>query len=243
MDHISSLFYVRQGNKTGRSCIRKKSLWLTALFSIIFLAFDITPAHAAGEKSSSIAEGWYVEAGPARVNFNTSANIEVAGNHIRQAGADATGYTTAALGIGYFFTPEISAILMTGVPPKTKLNGTGVFGGTHMGKVTYGPAVLAVDYHYRGFGDFQPFIGAGFSYIRVFKSEDNAITNLNVDDAMGPTIRAGFEYMLTEHIGMFASVTKIFCSTDVHGEFNGVPVKARVQLDPLITHMGVTYHF
>ena len=65
------------------------------------------------------------------------------------------------LGIGYFVTPDVSLLALLGVPPTTTLTGQGTLSGLTLGKVTYGPSMLTANYHFRQFGAFQPFLGAG----------------------------------------------------------------------------------
>jgi outer membrane protein len=198
----------------------------------------------------SVLSGLYIDLGPAGILLDTNASIKVAGRPLPNSNAHASNSVTPGLGIGYFFTPNISVEAWIGVPPTTTLTGRGALGGFTLGKVTYGPSILVANYHFRQFGAFQPFVGAGLSYTVVLGTKDDAIVNLRANNAVGPAIRAGFDVMLSDQWGVFASANKVFTANSVTGNINraiptlgGAPVSAHVSLNPLVLFSGVTYRF
>ena len=193
---------------------------------------------------------WYVQAGLARVNFYERARVSAFGTVILGARARVGDGETFALGVGYFFTPNISAIGIIGYPPTTTISGTGAIAGLTAGRVQYGPAVAALNYHFRGFGAFQPFVGVGVNYTLIFDTFDGDVQRLKVNNAFGPVLRVGFDYMLTDKLGLFFSYNKIFTETKLKGILNpaipglgGAPVTGKISLDPAILHTGLTYRF
>jgi outer membrane protein len=110
--------------------------------------------------------------------------------------------------------------------------------------------MLTANYHFRQFGAFQPFLGAGITYTVVFGTKDSAIVNLRVSNSIGAVIRGGFDVMFSDRWGAFFSVSKIFVTTKASGNANpavpalgGAPVSAHVNFDPLVLFSGITYRF
>ncbi|NVO25670.1 OmpW/AlkL family protein [Donghicola mangrovi] len=233
---------LKKNAPTETSCaqqdIPQKAL---SVFTVAMLA-----SAASLPASAQDAQGWYTQLGIADVAFSESAEISAAGNRISGASASLSDNRTLGLGIGYRFSNDISLIGILGVPPKTTVKGTGPLSGVTVGDITYGPLIFAANYHVPTAGAFQPFIGAGVSYTRIFEAEGDDIAGLSVDDAFGKVLRVGFDYMLDDRNGVFFSANKIFTSTEATGRapaFGGAPVKADIELDPLILHLGWTHRF
>jgi outer membrane protein len=223
--------------------IRRKLLVTTQTVVIIMVAGQTALA-----AESSPTSGFYVDLGAAGLLFDTNASLDVAGSPLLGSNLHASNNVTLGLGIGYFVTPNISLLTVLGVPPTTTLTGRGVLSGVTLGKVTYGPSMLVANYHFRQFGAFQPFLGAGVTYTVVFGTEDNAITNLKVSNSVGAVIRTGFDAMLSERWGAFISLSKVFVATNASGNaairpLVGAPISAHVSFNPLVLFSGVTYRF
>jgi outer membrane protein len=190
--------------------------------------------------------GWYIQAGPVGVAFSERASISAGGSVIAGAGATLSDNGTLGLGVGYRFSDAFSVIAIGGLPPTTTVEGTGPLAGITVGNVTYGPLIVAANYHIPTKGKFQPFIGAGFNYTIVFDTDDSGLTNLKADNAFGGVLRIGFDYMLNESNGLFFSANKVFVNTTATGNavaLGGAPVTAKIDLDPLILHAGWVHRF
>ena len=203
-------------------------------------------AAAAGPGAAEPRLGWYIQAGPAGVSFDEGASIAAGGTTIPGASATLTDNVTLGLGIGYRFSEPLSVIAILGVPPTTTVKGTGPLAGVTVGDVTYGPLIVAANYHFPTQGKFQPFIGAGFNYTVVFDTKDSGLTNLEADNAFGGVLRVGFDYMVDDRNGIFFSANKVFVNTNATGNavaLGGAPVSAKIDLDPLILHTGWVHRF
>lgn len=190
--------------------------------------------------------GWYLQSGPAGVAFNEGASIAAGGATIPGASATLSNNATLALGIGYRFSEKFSVIGILGIPPTTTVRGTGPLAGVTVGRVTYGPAILAANYHIPTKGRFQPFVGAGINVTKVFGTSDDGITSLDADDALGTVLRIGFDYMVDDRNGFFFSANKIFVNTKATGfapALGGAPIEAQITLDPLVLHAGWVHRF
>ncbi|WP_299850857.1 OmpW family outer membrane protein [uncultured Roseovarius sp.] len=195
-------------------------------------------------------KGWYVQAGPAAITFDESTNLTAAGTPVPGSNVKVSSEAAFGIGLGYFFNPNFSVIGIAGSTPTSSITGRGAINGLQVGSAQYGPILVMGNYHFRQFGKFQPFIGAGLSYAIIFDQHDGLVQNLKVDDAFGGVIRAGFDYTFDDHHGVFFSMNKIFADTTLTGTvapgvpgFGGAPVRAKVDLDPLIFHAGYTYRW
>lgn len=187
----------------------------------------------------------FLKVGLAGVLFNSGANISANGAPVANASASASNNITATFEAGYFITNNISASITAGIPPVSTLRGTGAAAafGT-LGKVTYGPAIVTADYHFKNFGAFQPYIGAGGGYSIIFVSHSAAIQNLNVTGKLGFVLQGGFDYVLSRNWAVFVDAKKYFLSVPATGNLLGaIPVYANVRLDPWIVSAGVSYRF
>lgn len=190
--------------------------------------------------------GWYSQVGPAGVVFFEDASVAAGGVTIPGASATLSDNVTLAFGLGYRFTEAFSIIAIGGIPPTTTIKGTGPLKGVNVGKVTYGPLIVAANYHIPTGGKFQPFVGAGINYTMVFNTKDSGITNLEADNALGAALRVGFDYMVSEKNGFFFSANQVIVNTEATGNavaLGGAPVKAKIDLDPLILHAGWVHRF
>lgn len=209
------------------------------------LAFGLMAA-AAGPVAAEPRLGWYIQAGPAGVIFDEGASIAAGGATVPGAGANLSDNATLALGIGYRFSEPFSVVAILGVPPTTTVKGTGPLAGVTVGDVTYGPLIVAANYHFPTQGKFQPFIGAGFNYTLILDTKDSGLTNLKAENALGGVLRLGFDYMVDDRNGLFFSANKVFVNTDATGNatvLGGAPVSAKIDLDPLILHAGWVHRF
>ncbi|MYM57538.1 OmpW/AlkL family protein [Thalassovita mangrovi] len=200
------------------------------------------PATADGARPN----GWYLQAGLAHVGFDEGASIAAGGSTIAGASATLSDNVTLGVGLGYRFSETFSVIAIGGLPPTTTIRGTGPLSGVTVGKVTYGPLIVAANYHIPTKGKFQPFVGAGINYTMVFDTEDSGITDLKADNAFGGVLRVGFDYMVDDRDGFFFSANKVFVNTTATGNavaLGGAPVEAKIDLNPLILHAGWTRRF
>lgn len=184
--------------------------------------------------------------GPAFVGFDTDTALSVGGGPVPGANARAKNNVALGLELVYLLNDAWGVSMTVGTPPTTTLVGNGgPVDGLVLGKVTYGPAVLAVNYRF-GSGMVRPYLGAGVNYTAVLSDKDGAVANLKVKSAWGTVLQAGVEIPLTQDMGFFFDVKKIFLKTTATGTvpaFGGAPASARIRLDPTLVHVGVSWRF
>ena len=211
--------------------------------------FLILPTAVQGQSSGAEHQRrFYVRLGAARIMFDEKADVKLAGQPLPGANATVSNNNSISLDIGYFLTPDLSVAATVGVPPTSTLTASGTLAGAGtLGKVTYGPALYTLRYHLGRPGGVRPYIGGGLNWTIIFKTEDGVLKDFRTSNTVGPAITGGIDVPLNERIGVFGAVSKVWTSTKGRfrlGTPNGlVPGTARVQLNPLITHVGLQYRF
>jgi outer membrane protein len=176
--------------------------------------------------------------------FDSSARIKLGGRNLAGASLTPSNNATLILEGGYFVTLDMAIVVSGGVPPTTTFTGTGTIAGLgKLGKATYGPAVIAMNYYIRGLGSLTPYLGAGPAYAFIFSTQDGAVRNLGVDGNWGFAIQAGCDYRITKNWSLSADVKHISLKVSARGELFDEPVAAHVTLDPTIVSLGVSYHW
>jgi len=228
----------------GRSILATAAAGLLASVLAVSssIAADLgTPSTAAPLPS---ALGWFVHVGPAGVIFSPSASITAGGAGVAGASIKVPANFAIAADIGYLFTPNWSASLTVANPPTASVSATGALAGVgKLGSTTYLPPIAAVQYHFRQFGAFQPYLGAGVNYTWFLANSDAGLTNFRVRSNLGVAVQAGADYMITDHWGVFADVKHVWLNTTAAGSLGAVPVSAKVTLDPTIINAGISYRF
>jgi outer membrane protein len=187
---------------------------------------------------------WFLRLGAGGVLFDSSATLTLAGATVPSASAHAGDNVTAIIEFGYYINDNISIQLTGGYPPTTTLTGTGNIAALGaLGKATYGPAVLTLDYHLKTFGAFQPYIGGGFVEAIIFSTQSRAVHNLRIPSSGGWAVEGGFDYFVTPNWSIFADAKYLFLTVGATGDVGGAPVTAHVRLDPIIVSTGLAYHW
>lgn len=190
----------------------------------------------------------YLKVGGAAVLFDEGLNkLNIGGGAVGGQNVSIPANYAGEFTLGYHFTPTISVSATVGSPPWATVYGKGSVIGPagELGQVLYGPAVFTANYHIQGLGAFKPYVGAGFNWTIPLDEKDGAITNLEVDHAFGPAVRAGFDYDLGSNWGIFVDVIKVWVDADIHGNVGpgGPPASAEIQLDPWIIGAGLVHRF
>lgn len=189
---------------------------------------------------------WWLRLGPGQISFSEKVTLRAAGNVVPGAGATVSNNTALLAELGYRITPEWAAGLTIGIPPTTKVTGSGTaqaFG--KFGEVTYAPMGLTAQYRLDA-GGWRPYAGAGVVYYMAMRSKDAAIQQLDVDNAWGSVLQIGAEVPLSKQYGFFIDVKKLFLKTHASGVLpaaGGAPVTADITLNPLVVHAGISVQF
>lgn len=161
--------------------------------------------------------------------------------------------TIPEVDISYYLTKNIAAelILALGSRHDVSVSGSGGLMTTHeLGSVNLLPPTLTLQWHFRPDQTFDPYVGAGLSYVRAM---DNSLTarvpgaNLPIridHDSWGPAIQAGFDVNLQERWLVNFDVKRIWFDTDVklNAGAAGLPAGYRkidnLDVDPWVVSVG-----
>ncbi|SEB45352.1 Outer membrane protein W [Tenacibaculum sp. MAR_2009_124] len=197
---------------------------------------------------SNAQKGFYAQAGFLQISFQESSSVSIAGNTIDGATLKLSDPSTGAIQIGYFLNDNISLSTVLTIPPKTSIQGEGPLSTLTIGEATITPLFLLGNYHF-DIDKFKPFLGAGIVYA-IIDTEDNALTNLEADNAFGISVRGGIDYFFNDKIGINASATYSFLKTDAIGSvasaipvLGGAPATATLTLNPIAIQFGMVYNF
>ena len=172
-------------------------------------------------------------------------------------GASYSSIFSATFQAGYFFSPNWSLEVSSGVPLWLTIKITGVsatppFSGAVLSKLLPGVVPITAVYHFTQFGAIQPYLGAG-----IVPTFELAVQNgFNTGGWFPPTVglaaQAGADYMFNRNWGAFLDVKKLFIwSTGTSGGFDlGPPIGTipgaatiRTTIQPWLFSTGVTYRF
>ncbi len=182
--------------------------------------------------------------GGAGILFNSGGKLTLAGQPLPGANLKLSDNATAIFEGEYYFRRDVSLSLTVGVPPTLTATGQGSLAPLgKLGSVQYGPGAVLAKYHFDGLGRIQPYLAAGATRMLIFDETDGAITHLKVHPAWGGAVQGGADYMITPRWGVFASVSHLFLRTHGEGSFQGLPVTAKIALDPNVVIGGLTFRY
>jgi outer membrane protein len=163
---------------------------------------------------------------------------------------------TLGLEAGYFITPNIALALSAGVPPPivikaTNFNLTNALGTNLLGSGRVGPLTALLQYHFTNFGDFQPYFGAGASYVVLFGNNSVGIlSNFTIDSSFAFAVQGGADYMLTglglPNWGLYVDVKKlIYLNPNFQGNLLNTPIHIKTlgKIDPWLVGTGITFKY
>ena len=197
-----------------------------------------------GNAAPAVGSGWFVRGGVLGALYDSHATIALSGQEIPGATAHARDNVTVVFDLGYNVTKNFALVLMSGIPPRTAVEGRGTVGplGT-LGAVRLGPIFLTGIYRLPEWGALQPYVGAGIAHAFILKDYDGSVARLHVQGNSGFVLQAGFEYRYSKSWGVFVDYKRLWLRLDADGLIENLPVTARVTLDPNLVSAGVRYQF
>jgi outer membrane protein len=228
--------------------VMKKTLLAVALAAALAPSFANAEAgdvvvrlratHVAPDESSRLGEKTDAAYGTGTANTlygSASANLKVDENTIPE------------LDISYYFTKNIAAelILALGTKHDVKTSGNGQ---THkLGDVNLLPPTLTLQWHFNPDQTFDPYVGAGVSYVRAMNNGLNyeGVAPIRIDrNNWGLALQAGLDVNLENRWLVNFDVKKIFVDTDVKlngsaaGLGDGYRKIDNLDIDPWVISVG-----
>jgi len=207
--------------------VMKKTLLAVALVAAL------APSFAMAEKGDIVVRLRATQVSPDEkskldnATFGANSDLKVDNNTIPE------------LDISYYFTKNIAAELILALGTRHKveadLNGTKV----DLGKVNLLPPTLLAQWHFNPDQTFDPYVGAGISYIRAM---DNSLSLPNSTDIhisrnnWGAALQAGLDFNLENKWLLNVDVKKIWFDTTVR--LDGVGKIDNLDIDPWVVSVG-----
>lgn len=184
--------------------------------------------------------------------------------------------TQVGLTLTYMLSRTIGLELLAATPFSHDIVGAaGVAGVGKLAETKHLPPTLTLNYHLNDPASaFQPYIGAGFNYTLFFSEKAsstlnstgviNALataaagapvdvgavsgTDIDLENSVGLAAHIGFDYQLTDNIGINAAFWRIDINTEAEVTSNTanvgvVKAKVDVEIDPNVYMVGMTYKF
>lgn len=194
------------------------------------------PAYAGSE-----AGNFMVRVQGTVVDPDSSATVKSGGVVQSTWNAEVSTEVIPTLTLSYFLNKNIAVELFCCFA-KHNAEGKGGIDGTDLGDFWIFPPALTLQYHFDQFGAFKPYVGAGVQYIHFFSEGNSDLgQKIELDDAFGFTLQAGFDVSIGGGWYLNADVKKTFIDTDASWGSSGVT--AEVDIDPWIYSLGVGYRF
>src|SRR3989338_4939894 len=175
------------------------------------------------------------------------------------AGLRVDSNTIPEIDLSYYITKNIAAelILAVGTRHEVSVSGSGgILNRRSLGEVNLLPPTLTLQWHFMPDQMFDPYVGAGVSYVRAM---DNSLTartalgNLPIridQNSWGPAIQAGFDVNLQDRWLVNLDVKKIWFETHVHLSCLGAASLTRgyrkvdeLDVDPWVISVGLGKKF
>jgi outer membrane protein len=176
--------------------------------------------------------------------YHSSATIATNGQLLSGGTAEASNNMSVTFDLGYEVTKNISVTVTSGIPVKPHVTGEGSAAALGvLGKVRYGPMILAGQYRFPKIGRIRPYVGGGAAYAIIFKNFDGSVKNLQVNNNWGSVVQGGAEYEVNSKYTLFFDFKEVWLSVNAHGVLSdGTPVTARVKLNPSLITLGIKFH-
>lgn len=184
------------------------------------------------------------------VDPDTDATVSVGGATIPGAGAEVSTEVIPAATLSYFFSENLAVELFCcfakhDIKAEGSIAGLGEIADTWIF-----PPALTLQYHFNGMGAWKPYVGAGVQYIDFFDTGTGAnrlgASKVEIDDAFGFTLQAGFDVAIGNGWYLNADVKKTWLDTTVtwrNMALGGLSVRGDADVDPWIFSAGLGYRF
>jgi outer membrane protein len=188
---------------------------------------------------------WYARAGGVAAFYHPGATVALGGQDVADSSVEISTDVTLTFDLGYDVGDDLSVQLMFGVPPRPSITGERAIASLgELGEVRYGPLILTGLYRLPPLGPVRPYAGLGGAYAVIVKAHDGSVSNLRVHNDWGFVLQAGAEIPVSRRVALFADVKRIWLSVDADGTVaGGIPVDARVRLDPVLVSAGIKVRF
>lgn len=144
------------------------------------------------------------------------------------------------LGFTYFLSDKIAVEAILGTT-QHDIRAQGGATDVLVHKTWVLPPVVTLQYHPLPKARVSPYVGAGLNYMLFYSDKNKNGFTVKVDDGVGYALQAGVNIKLKNSWMINADIKKVYFSTDA--KINGGALKAKVDLDPLVSSIGLAHQF
>jgi len=186
---------------------------------------------------------WFGRIATLAAIYHSSATIATPPGVLPGATVTLDNNVTVGFDVGYDIDKHLTVTLALGIPPKPTITGEGsVTALGALGRVRYGPAIVTLCYRARVWNGFDVYAGPGTAYAIILKEHDAAVSQLDVHNNWGFVLQAGVERRFSGKWDVYADFKYVWLDVDADGLLaGGVPVTARVRLDPVLVSVGFKF--
>ncbi|WP_113906778.1 OmpW/AlkL family protein [Aliidiomarina celeris] len=224
----------------------------------VFAGLALSAAPAFAELSVNVGA---ISVMPSDSSSSLNVVETVAGLPANSTGVSVNNNTQLGLTFDYKLNSNWAVQVIAATPFSHDISGTGTLDGLRIGETKHLPPTLMGQYYFNvSNSKFEPFVGVGINYTTFFNTKANAelVTTLEaigattatdrvsikLDDSWGLALQAGFNYAVSETVGVHFMVSKIQLDTDAAVRVNGTTIEqVNVTIDPLVAMLGVRWSF
>lgn len=157
--------------------------------------------------------------------------------------------TIPEIDFSYYITKNIAAELILATGTRHDVKAANIAGGalgpvpnTNLGSVNLLPPTLLAQWHFNPDQTFDPYVGAGVSYVRAMDNGLNlGAVPIRIDrNNWGVALQAGMDYNLENKWLLNVDVKKIWFDTTVKANLDGTGYNKidSLDIDPLVISVG-----
>ncbi len=227
----------------------KKTLLSSAVATAILAAMPLTAMSYEGGD-------FILRVGAAKVSPNDDSSlisVQDLGGDVAGTGVGVESDTQVGITATYMLNSHWGIGLLASTPFEHDLTAKGLsgFGVTDIGSVEHLPPTLSIqNYFLGGNGAFQPYVGVGINYTVILDEElssqmktELGATSMDIDDSIGLSIQAGFDYALNDNWLINAAVWRMDIDTTATIKSAVGKIKVDVDVDPWVYMVSIGYKF
>jgi outer membrane protein len=175
-------------------------------------------------------------------NLSSSVNL-VGSNALAGSKVHISSYGLPELDLSYFFTPHFSIEAIAGTS-RHNVWATTPLGDVKVGSTWVLPPTVTIQYHFRQFHGFTPYIGVGIAamfFYNTHHASGSIVNSVYFNNGFGPAIEAGVDYSIEGPWFANFVVKQSFAGTEAH--INHGEIVAKSAVDPTIVGAGIGYRF
>jgi outer membrane protein len=209
---------------------------------VILVSGLLAPALSFAEKGDFVVRLRATHVAPDETSKLSSIGGAVNGALVG-ASLEVESNTIAEIDFSYYITKNIAAELILAAGTRHDVNVVGNAAAQKLGSVNLLPPTLTAQWHFNPDQTFDPYAGAGISYVRAMDNGLNStLGGIHIDrNIFGPALQAGFDVNLQDKWLVNFDVKKIWFSSDVF--LNPSTKIDSLDIDPWVVSFGVGKKF